>query len=508
MVEQIPENPVKDASAWSLLPERAVLLSLGVAMACGLLALQVRISYPEAPSEAHLSLGAGAWLRLGLVALGTVLAGLALRLELLRHQGWPAFPDSATAALICIGIAIFLMVGSLALVGEPGTERLYNDNTGEVVEWKPPGQLQSIGLVCRAGMVVALVGGFLLVIPEIGRRLVLVLVLCFHFGGILSAVLSVPPPGGNSPWMVSQVWTYVYRPYLQFIYQNNAYHFYSPEPGPPSFLWFRLDYTDGSRRWYRIPDAETSPIPMHFQRMLSIGESSSQTVVREPGGYRTEEVLQRMGQLLGLERLPRGTIAPLAWREPQPNAKHLMCSYMRHVMGRFPHPDGNQDARVIEGHLWRVVHTIIQPGEIAYDRRDPTDRRFYVTVYQGEYDDKGILRDPNDPLLYWMMQAYDKQMIESLAVQAQDKESEVRRMRDLRGNDLATQAQRAVMAEDADALNRFQSMLRVWLKAENPVIDFFKLQADTTSFPPQSVWDSRPGQADRTPGTKVLEVNP
>ena len=181
---------------------------------------------------------------------------------------------------------------------------------------------------------------------------------------------------------------------------------------------------------------------------------------------------------------------------------------MRHVMGRFPHPDGNQDARVIEGHLWRVVHTIIQPGEIAYDRRDPTDRRFYVTVYQGEYDDKGILRDPNDPLLYWMMQAYDKQMIESLAVQAQDKESEVRRMRDLRGNDLATQAQRAVMAEDADALNRFQSMLRVWLKAENPVIDFFKLQADTTSFPPQSVWDSRPGQADRTPGTKVLEVNP
>jgi hypothetical protein len=498
-------EPRADRDNGSLIPKGTTLVLLGVGLMVSAASWMVNRAFPEAPSTADISVGWSGWTRLTLVILACICGGSALRLELGRHRGrgWPQFPESATSAVVCVVLAQILWFSAMGLLGITPTEEVVaNDNTGEIVAWIRPAQMESLARICRVGMICSFVGGFLLVIPESARRVFLVGSLAFHFCGILSAVLSVPPPGGNSPWLVSQAWTHVYRPYLQFIYQNNAYHFYSPEPGPPSFLWLQVTYTDGGKRWFRLPDVETSPTPMHFQRMLSIGESAAQVVQRDPGAYRSEAALQRMAQLLGLERLPRGTIAPLTWREPMPNAKHLLCSYVRSLMNRFPHPDNNAEAGILEAHLWRIVHTIIQPGEIAYDHRDPTDRRFYVTVYQGEYDEKGNLRDPNDPLLYWMIQAYDRSMIEQLVVQATDRENEVRRLRDLRPRDQASAAEMAVMAEEADALKRFQGMLQVWLRQPEPVIDFFKLQSETTTFPPESVW----ADADKPIGKPAVRV--
>lgn len=476
---------------FALIPGGPALVLLGISFITGALALALNYRFPEPPSTAEVSLGWSGWTRLGLVVVGAMCGGIALKLELgkFKGKGWPQFPESVVPALICIFLAVFMVVSSFALKGEPGAEEIVsNDNTGQVLTWHRPGQMQSLAMVCVAGAVVALVSGFLLVVPEVVRRVALVGFVGFHFCGILTAVLSVPPPGGSSPWLVSRAWTYVYRPYLFFIYQNNAYHFYSPEPGPPSLLWLQLTYTDGGKRWFKLPDQETSPTPMHFQRMLSIGESTAQVMQRDPGPFRSEAALQKMATLLGLERLPRGTIAPLTWRQPQPNSKHMICSYVRSLMNRFPHPDGNPEAKVMEGHLWRVVHTIIQPGEIAYKNLDPTDRRFYVTVYQGEFDENGNLRDPNDPLLYWMIQAYDREAIQQLVVEATERESELRRLRDMRGRDKASAADIAVMKEEADSLHRFQGMLEIWLRQENPVIDFFKLQSESKSFPPVSVW--------------------
>mgnify|MGYP006277428623 CR=1 FL=1 len=489
------EGTEADQGALSLIPKGSTMVLLGIGLALSAASWGLNKACPEPPSTADVSLGWSGWMRLGMVIVASILGGIALRIELLRSRtkGWPQFPESATSAIVCVVLAQILWFSANGLLGQSSAEQVVdNDNTGEIVTWTRPAQMESLARICRVGMICAFVGGFLLVIPEAARRVVLVGSITFHFCGILSAVLSVPPPGGNSPWLISQAWTFVYRPYLQFIYQNNAYHFYSPEPGPPSFLWLQVTYTDGGKRWFRLPDVETSPTPMHFQRMLSIGESASQVVQRDPGAYRSEAALQKMAQLLGLERLPRGTIAPLTWREPMPNAKHMMCSYVRHLLSRFPHPDNNNDANVLEAHLWRVVQTIIQPGDIAYGPRDPTDRRFYVTVYQGEYDEKGNLSDPNDPLLYWMIQAYDRKMITQLVNQATERENEVRRLRDLRSREQDSPAEMAVMAEEADALRRFQGMLQIWLRQKEPVIDFFKLQSESVSFPPESVWVDSP----------------
>ena len=49
-----------------------------------------------------------------------------------------------------------------------------------------------------------------------------------HFTAITSAVLANPP----GPWVAMQSQHLIFRPYLAFMYLNNAYRFYSPEPGP------------------------------------------------------------------------------------------------------------------------------------------------------------------------------------------------------------------------------------------------------------------------------------
>jgi hypothetical protein len=75
--------------------------------------------------------------------------------------------------------------------------------------------------------------------PRLRRFLVSVLIL-FHFGGIATAVMATQP----GPWLASYLWERVYQPYLEFMYLQNAYRFYSPEPDPATLLWFFVEYED------------------------------------------------------------------------------------------------------------------------------------------------------------------------------------------------------------------------------------------------------------------------
>src|SRR5437667_416198 len=82
----------------------------------------------------------------------------------------------------------------------------------------------------------ALAGAALVAAPRPWRQGVISAIIVFHFGGIFMATASPPP----TPWLVEQMFQRVYNPYLQFMYLRNAYHFYSPEPGPASLLCFLL----------------------------------------------------------------------------------------------------------------------------------------------------------------------------------------------------------------------------------------------------------------------------
>src|SRR5262249_22093471 len=100
----------------------------------------------------------------------------------------------------------------------------------------------SFRMVLGAFVGAGLAGALLVLLPGRLRRGVIVALVLSPCAGILTAVFSPAPPNGVGNWAVGTLWTYFYRPYLQFMYLNNAYHFYSPEPGPATQLWFRVSY--------------------------------------------------------------------------------------------------------------------------------------------------------------------------------------------------------------------------------------------------------------------------
>jgi hypothetical protein len=138
-----------------------------------------------------------------------------------------------------------------------------------------PTRWDSIRLFLAVLAAVAVAGAALVLLPSPGRRLVISLYVLYHFGGILTAVMSAPP----QPWIFQQLWARLYRPYLQFMYLNNAYHFYAPEPGPSCFLWFRVEYQNdaGDTRysWDEYPKIKDDgtpdyPFSVLYQRRLAM----------------------------------------------------------------------------------------------------------------------------------------------------------------------------------------------------------------------------------------------
>jgi hypothetical protein len=254
-----------------------------------------------------------------------------------------------------------------------------------------------LAVLTGAGMV----GAVLVLLPTLLRRVVISLIVLFHFGGILTAVTSVAPPGADPPWLVSQAWTRVYRPYLQFAYLNNAYHFYSPEPGPPTLLWFHVEYADGTARWVEIPKREQFQTRQEYQRRLALTESANMLAPNPP--MLPNPLKERRLMAATLHGIPVHPALPegLQYQEPLPYSKKMISAYARHVARNYPDPDDSQVA--VEGvKVYRVVHGILSPEQLDEGYR-PLDPTLYRAYYQGEFDRDGNIKDPQDPFLYWLI---------------------------------------------------------------------------------------------------------
>jgi hypothetical protein len=276
-----------------------------------------------------------------------------------------------------------------------------------------------LGVLVGAG----LVGAVLLVLPTMARRAVISLLVLFHFGGILTAVSCVQPRNDPSPWISMQLWTRFYRPYLTFAYLTNAYHFYSPDPGPPTLLWFRVEYSDRSHRWIKIPVRKDNLLALHYQRLLALTESSAAPMPRLPLSLAEVPQWERMTgrpydrptwndiahrRLVGAYKFSPDPIleikdlAPAAqYSEPQELARRYISSYAHHIAVTSPHPT-NPDVSVQSVSIYRLTHRIIGPGQIAQGM-SPLDETFYTPFYMGKFNTKGELIDPNDPFLYWYL---------------------------------------------------------------------------------------------------------
>jgi hypothetical protein len=269
-----------------------------------------------------------------------------------------------------------------------------------------PVELDSIRLVLRVAASVAAVAAIVMLLPVFMRRLVVSLLILFHFCGILAAVTAVAPPGSSPPWLTIQLWTRYFRPYLQFVYLNNAYHFYSPEPGPATLLWFRIEAQDGSVRWEKVPSRSEhvkDPFLVEYHRRLSLCENVNQHTA--PAVVPLE--VGRRRALAGLEDgIPTPDEIALylpnmsQYRPTVITAKRILESYVRFAARKYA-PDGVAD-NVKSIKVYRLVHIIIHPGQLAQGK-DPNDHALYMPYYQGEFDRTGKLLYPDDPYLYWLI---------------------------------------------------------------------------------------------------------
>ncbi|HEY7153663.1 MAG TPA: hypothetical protein VH575_06870, partial [Gemmataceae bacterium] len=295
--------------------------------------------------------------RLIFLGIGLLLAGSAVARRL-QTASWELEDRVESAGLLALGAFV-------ALLGFFAMEK----------DW------DSGQIFCGALILVALGGSFVVLLPRTGRRIAASILVLLHFGGILTAVTSVQPRTDAAPWLSVQLMSHFYRHYLTFAYLTNAYHFYSPDPGPPNLLWFHVEYADGSARWIKLPNRRESPVLLHHQRMLAAAESASNPFPSLPLDRGSiEQVEKRFGRpyeiLPGIPHDDGATIiqrrqaaqfltfidpqdnrpAPIRmlqdetvglmdqYSEPQEFSRRLIASFARHIGRTSPHPEDRRIA--------------------------------------------------------------------------------------------------------------------------------------------------------------------
>jgi hypothetical protein len=244
----------------------------------------------------------------------------------------------------------------------------------------------------------------------------------FHFAGILSAITSPPP----SPWLADQYWKHVAKPYLQFAYMNNAYQFYSPDPGPACELWICLEYKPAGAAddpdapkdcvWGVIPrrkDHYQDPLGLTFYRRLSLTENVAQYL---GPNYVPLVVEQQQAYARRQRAANEGFIPRKGWRDEAerrvPNelvTRHILPSFARHLATAYARP--GKEVKSIK--IYRTLHMIIDlvqfhgydpgDGRTATPPMSPYNPSTYFPYFQGEFTAKGDLVDSTEPLLYWLV---------------------------------------------------------------------------------------------------------
>jgi hypothetical protein len=366
----------------------------------------------------------GIWLRVPLLAVGLLATGIGVAVRL-RTAAQDRVSRLRSAAIVALA-AVVAFLGSLAL--DP--------------DW------DSGILLLRVASVVALAGAGLVALPQVWRRAVLSLLVLFHFGGIVCVITAATPGAGHTPWLPYQLWSRVYRPYLDFLFLSEHYRFFSPDPPPAPLLWFHLSYADGSGRWVRLPRRDQGLTSLEFHRMIKLTESVRQLRsgpelwfgdikylyeqrVRAGAGMPLQSKLG--GVLAGgpwgplqvlpwvctpeMPSIPTPTLSPpLQYAEPTPYAKFLLAAYVRHVACTYPHPPKSQQP--ITGiKVYSGVHRLPTAEELA-GGMDPGDETLYLAHYVGDFDADGhiklscygvaqdfrdgqVVKTQREPFLYW-----------------------------------------------------------------------------------------------------------
>ncbi len=356
-------------------------------------------------------------LRVGLIGLG--LSAVAAALGAVIPENGPGLEHTprlvlAAVAAVVAGYAISMRAGLWQVWALAAGTGLLAAVLGIPNHW------DSAQLLARVLTGVTLVGAALAAMPPLVRYSVVSTAVVFHFGGILSATTNPEP----TPWLSSQVLSRVYMPYLSFTYMRNAYHFYSPEPGPASELFvlvkYELDEIDPktskkriTHEWVTYPRRDQhmkDPLGLTYYRRLSLTEMVASTF---PDAFFPQstrrDAQERRGIVavgVGGERIPIADEIPASsqYRVPRPDiTRYLIPSYAHHWAIAHSGPG----RRVVSTKVYRAEHRIV-PTDKFVEGSNPFDPRTFWIYFLGDYDADGKLIDPQDPMLYWAVPVVTK----------------------------------------------------------------------------------------------------
>ncbi|HVK16703.1 MAG TPA: hypothetical protein VM533_07115 [Fimbriiglobus sp.] len=321
-------------------------------------------------------------LRLLLCGVGALLAGAAISM---RPSLWKAWLLAAGTGLLAAVIAL-------------------------------PDHWDSARLLARVLTGLAAAGTVLAYVTPLVRYSLVSLAVLFHFGGILTAT-TWPEP---APWVTQQMAGRVYLPYLSFAYMRNAYHFYSPEPGPASQLFVLVKYDEvdpatgkAKAEWLVLPrrhEHMKDPLGLTYYRRLSITEAVAGTVSDLFTATSFEKLDARERRARRALRVAGNDAIPLAppeiepqhmqYRIPRPDiTRYLLPSYAEHIAVEH---EATRRTKVASIKLYRAEHRII-PAYDFVQGKDPFDPVGYRVYYLGEYAPDGTLVNPQDEMLYWLV---------------------------------------------------------------------------------------------------------
>lgn len=318
-----------------------------------------------------------------------------------------------------------------------------------------PMHWDSLRMVLWVVATAALAAGGLAYLPQRWRYSLLVPVILFHFGGILTAT-TWPDSHGRISWLSNQTGLRVYNPYFKFMYLSNAYHFYSPDPGPASKFYLLIEYeiadpdaTGGKRttaEWVDLPKRRLNyrdPLGLTYYRRLSLTELASYSAPGTSLGPTWEKAgLMARRQQNELDKSGKQVAVPGAtsvfgemdltqYRQPPPPTRRaVLPSYARHIAAEYTRvrrtPEGRNLMYTVTGiKMFRVEHRILEAQQfLEYDNAEmalarqrnsdhpkstrkegklsPYHPAAYSPYYLGHFNTDGTLRDPYDPLLYWL----------------------------------------------------------------------------------------------------------
>ena len=404
-----------------------VIGSVGVALTLTAFVFGVATGAPSRNFDVHWADGP----RVIISVLGVLLAGCAVSM---RPKDWLSWMPLAAAGLLCYG------------VGTQPPDEIKWMVLKEIRSWygAVPNSWDSIQFLGGVIGVISLIAAVFTVLPAKWMLIAIFGLLAFFTSGIIASVLSPPA----TPFLVEEYWRRYSRYHSQFLYINNAYHFYSPEPGPPSELWICLKYApkDGQKEevdegpdtdWVRLPDRmrdTMDPLRLSYFRRIALVDQVAQIQV----GYNpifTEEVQKaNERRMRDLARIPKGpNMADNAqYLPPQdPVIRQTLPSFTNHFAKRF----GKPGRTVASVRVYRVLHEVLSiersrsmpqtdvdtnnPGAFSWKddkkqpkllRMNPYSPMLYNPYYQGEYDLQGHLLDPTDPELYWLVPIIDRKI--------------------------------------------------------------------------------------------------